>query len=492
MSKFYTHFNVRGNTILHTGYENGRKFFRKEPYSPSLFIPTKRETEYKTFDGKTQLGRIQFSNISEARDYVNQYSDVEGHTIYGLTQYEYAFISDMYRGEVPYDLKQLKILYFDIETTAEQGFPDMQTFNEKVIAITCIVGNLCVVLAYDPFASSRSQKYVADENVHYIECGTENELLVKFVEFIKDQSPDIISGYNSDFFDIPYLVGRMDRIIEPGYAKNLSPWKEIRTRRMSIGGREYVAHDFLGIVSLDYMEVYKKFANKRPENYRLDTLARDELKNKKVEYSGTYRDLYTKDWQKFIDYNIQDVLLVKKLEEKLKLIEMIITIAYESKVNFIDVFKQVRLWDIIIFNFLREKKLVVPPKSDSDKSEKYAGAAVKDPIIGMHDWVVSFDVNSLYPMLIVQYNISPEKLLDDGKQDVIIDLLLNKEYNLDFLKTKNACMTANGYQFDRNGQGFLPEIIETMYKERKIYKRKMLESQALLQSVKEELQRRKA
>ena len=166
-----------------------------------------------------------------------------------------------------------------------------------------------------------------------------------------------------------------------------------------------------------------------------------ELGKKKLDHSefDTFKDFYTKAWNKFVDYNIQDVRLVDALEEKMKLIELAVTMAFDAKVNFTDVFYQVRMWDMIIYNDLKRKGIVIPPKKDESKSEKYAGAYVKEPIPGIYDWVVSFDLNSLYPHLIMQYNISPETLLDERYPNVSVDKLLNEEVDLSGLDGVTVC-----------------------------------------------------
>lgn len=483
MSKFYTHFALRGNNVLYVGRENGKKIIRKVPYKPSLFVPSKTSTKYISFDHKSWLNRIKFDSVMEARDYVERYSDVDGYEVHGMQSYDYAYISDEFPDKIDYDFSKIKIMYFDIETTCETGFPSLQTFDQSVIAITCSIEDKFVVFGLGDYT-------VSSENVEYRKFSSERDLLIGFVEYIKFESPDVISGYNISLFDVPYLVGRMDRIVEPDYAQNISPWKAMKSRIMTIQGKTYTVHDFLGIVSLDYMEVYKKFRLKKLENYKLQTLAEVELNESKVKFEGNFKTLYTTDYQKFIDYNIQDVRIVAKLEEKLKLMEMIFSIAYNAKCNYIDVFKQVRLWDTIIFNHLRKYKMIIPPKKDEEKDAQYEGAAVKEPLVGFHKWIASFDVNSLYPMLIVQYNISPEKLIGTEKLNVSVEELLSEGKDLSYLKKKDWAMAANGHHFLRDSQGFLPRILESMYEDRKKYKKDMLKYKGELEKIKQELRNR--
>jgi DNA polymerase elongation subunit (family B) len=241
-----------------------------------------------------------------------------------------------------------------------------------------------------------------------------------------------------------------------------------------INGRKHTTFDVGGLTQLDYLDLYKKFTYKVQESYRLDYIAEVELGQKKLDHSefDTFKDFYTKGWQKFIEYNIIDVELVDRLEDKMKLIELALTMAYDAKVNYADVFYQVRMWDNIIYTYLKKRDIVIPPRNKERKDEKYAGAYVKEPIPGMYDWVVSFDLNSLYPHLIMQYNISPETLLEERHPTVNVDKILN--HNLTFEMYKDYAVCANGAMYRKDVRGFLPELMEKIYNERVIFKKKML------------------
>jgi len=222
----------------------------------------------------------------------------------------------------------------------------------------------------------------------------------------------------------------------------------------------------------------------------LDYIASVELGQKKLDHSefDTFKDFYTKNWEKFIDYNIIDVELVDRLEDKMKLIELALTMAYDAKVNYADVFYQVRMWDTIIYNYLKKRNIVIPQKDRSEKNEKYAGAYVKEPIPGKYDYVVSFDLNSLYPHLMMQFNISPETLVDDRHPTVNVEKILKKD--LSFENYKDYAICPNGAMYRKDFRGFLPELMEKMYEERKIFKRKMLEEKKKLEEIESEINRR--
>ena len=241
-----------------------------------------------------------------------------------------------------------------------------------------------------------------------------------------------------------------------------------------IKGRKFTTYDIGGVTQLDYLDLYKKFTYTNQESYRLDHIALVELGQQKLDHSefDTFKDFYNGNWKKFIDYNIVDVELVDRLEDKMKLIELAVTMAYDAKVNYVDVFYQVRMWDTIIYNYLKKRNIVIPQKEDSQKDAKYAGAYVKEPIPGKYDWVVSFDLNSLYPHLIMQYNISPETLLEERHPTVNVDKILNEQITFEMYKNNAVC--ANGAMYRKDVRGFLPELMDKIYKDRTVYKKKML------------------
>jgi DNA polymerase elongation subunit (family B) len=311
--------------------------------------------------------------------------------------------------------------------------------------------------------------------------------------------PDVISGWNIKFFDIPYLVNRITKLFGEDEAKKLSPWNRLSEREAFVMNREHQVFDLDGIATLDYIQLYRKFTYSQQESYRLDNIAHVELGEKKLDYSEfeTLHQLYKHDYQKFIEYNIKDVELVEKLEDKMKLIELALTLAYDNKVNYDDVFTQVRMWDSIVYNHLMKKKIVIPQMKMGEKKTQYEGAYVKDPICGMHEWVVSFDLNSLYPHLIMQYNISMETLVQPSnysiemrntvrENKVNVDSMLNRQVRLDYLKNVGVTLTPNCQFFNVKKQGVLPEIMDSMYKDRTRYKKLALEAKKKIETVLED------
>ena len=332
----------------------------------------------------------------------------------------------------------------------------------------------------DDFKTYACGEYDPPPHVRYIKCINEEQLLTEFINDWASNFPDIVTGWNSRFFDIPYLINRIIRILGEKAANKLSPWGWFRENEVSlVGNRKMQVFDIVGISSIDYLDAYKKFTYVNRESYSLNHIAYAELGEKKLDYeeAATLHELYKTNFQRYLDYNVHDVVLVERLEEKMKLMEMIVSLAYMAKCNFNDVFSPVKMWDCIIYNHLREQKIVIPPKKHEQKTDTYEGAYVKDPQVGRHKWVCSFDLNSLYPHLIMQYNISPETLLGMHSKGGMVDALLDQEIDTDFLKEKNITMTPNGSLYSRKKQGFLPALMEKMYTDRVKYKKMMLEEQ---------------
>jgi DNA polymerase elongation subunit (family B) len=481
--KFYTNCTCIGNNILYRGIENGERVNHKFTFRPKLFVPTNKQTKWKTLDGKF-VDKIEFDDINDAKDFVRKYEGVDNFVYYGNTKYHYVHLGDAFPNMVDYDYSRVVVANIDIEVASEGGFAPPENPFEQVIAITIESNGTYVVFGCGEFTTD-------NENIKYIRCENETDLLQRFMSHWEHLAPDIVTGWNVQFYDIPYIVNRISRLFGDKEAKRLSPWKYLSTRSAAYKGRMHQVVELVGISTLDYIELYRKY-QPRQESEKLNYIAYAELGEKKISYEeyGDLHTLYKSNYQKFIEYNIKDVELVKKLEEKLKLIEMVVALAYDAKVNYTDTFAQVRMWDTIIYNYLKQKNIVLPRLTENVKGAEYAGAYVKDVVPGMYEWVVSFDLNSLYPNLIAQFNISPERLLPELHRPVTVRSLLSRSENTSDLKESNVSLAANGHCFSNDKIGFLPDILMRMYEDRKLYKKKMLDAQRELERVKEELNRR--
>tara|TARA_B100001093_G_scaffold172067_1_gene164849 strand:- start:4542 stop:7031 length:2490 start_codon:yes stop_codon:yes gene_type:complete len=467
--KFYTNVQMIGDSFLVRGYDNGEYIQFREKYNPTLFVPSKKKTFYKTLDGE-YVAPIKPGSVRDCRDFYKKYEEVDEFKIYGNERYIYQYISDKYpEAEIKFDIGKVRLLTVDIETRSENGFPDVESADQEILLISVQDYNTKDITTWGvgPFK-------VKQDNVRYIQFNNEHDMLSSFIQWWMDNTPDVVTGWNIQLFDMPYITKRIERLLGVKLARRLSPWGLVSQKEVFIKGRRQVFYDIGGITQLDYLDLYKKFTYKAQESYRLDYIASVELGQKKLDHSefDTFKDFYTNGWQKFVEYNIKDVELVDRLEDKMKLIELALTMAYDAKVNYNDVFYQVRMWDTIIYNYLKKKGIVIPQKEQSDKSDKYAGAYVKEPIPGKYDWVVSFDLNSLYPHLIMQYNISPETLRETRHPKATVDRILEKEIEID---GKDA-VAANGAQYRKDKRGFLPELMEKMYNERVIFKKRMIDA----------------
>ena len=462
MSRLYSNVTLLGDSILCRGYENGDPVSFKEIIKPTLFVPSPKG-KWKSLTGEKMTPVVQ-DGARRAREFIEKYKDVNNFEVHGYERFVYQWISEKYPGQLRFNMSDMKIITIDIEVACENGFPDVEASQEEMLCITI------KDLATGKFITWGTREAKVD--TEYRVFWTEQEMLADFHKWWCSNTPDIITGWNCNLYDIPYICRRLERVLGEKWQKSLSPWNKVNMREVYIQGRRNLAYDILGVSILDYLDLYRKFTYTNQESYRLEHIATVELGEGKLDHSEfeNFKDFYTEHWQKFVEYNIKDVDLVDRLEKKMKLLELAITMAYDAKVNFEDVYSQVRMWDTLIYNYLKERKICVPPRQESKKDDKYAGAYVKEPIPGLYDWVVSFDLNSLYPHLIMEYNISPETLVPTRYPSISVDKILNGEIDID----SDYCVAANGAQYRKDIQGFLPEMMQKIYDERTIYKKKML------------------
>jgi DNA polymerase elongation subunit (family B) len=470
---FYTNIHLIGDSVLVRGYKDGERFAHRVPYKPKMFVPS-HEGDWKSIDGRS-LAPVEQGSIREARNFISQYKDVVGFEIYGLEKFEYAYVNEQWIDGVDYDRNLINTVFLDIEVAVDKGFPKPEDAAQPVTAITLWSKGVFYVLHYGDYEIHR-------EDVKALRCKDEVDLLLKFLDLWRRVDPDILTGWNTTFFDIPYLVNRITQLLGEKMMRELSPWKLVFKDEKEIQGRTQVSAQIVGVASLDYLDLYKKFTYSQQESYRLDHIGYVELGEQKLDYSeyGTLQTLYVENHQKFIEYNVKDVELVVNIDAKMKLIDMALALAYDAKVNYEDVYTQVRMWDVLIHNYLWKEGIAVSPKRFTGKDSQYVGAYVKEPQVGMHSNIMSFDLNSLYPMLMVQYNISPEMLVDAPPLSVSIDDLVHGRFpEID----KDKCLTANGHCFRKEKQGFLPQMLQKMYDSRKEAKENMLDAMKELEEV---------
>ena len=461
----YTHTTtIKQNVLVRARSSDGRAHFIKTAYRPTYYLPTNEYTGETSLDGCPLLPYEQDS-IRDGRIFLSEHREAHGNI-----QCEYMLLSDVYGAKdiVP-EMDRLLIWNFDIEVDSETSFaaPDNPTNGITAITVMWRHRGERGTVTYG------LQPYKAAEGVEYVQCEDEKALLKQFIQNWRADYPDIVTGWNVQLYDIPYLVGRIKRELGESAAKSLSPYKHLAERKVMFYGREQLAVDIRGVATLDYLELYRKFTFTQQESYRLDHIAHVELGQRKLSYAE-YRSLsalYVENYAAFMDYNVQDVQLVESLDDKMKLIELVCALAYSAKTNYTDTFRQVRLWDTMIYHHLRAQHQQIPPKKSESKDTQYVGAYVKPPQVGQHEWVCSFDVASMYPHIIRQWNLSPETLVDRRIMTLTVDTLLDRTDVASHLwdgeqAPEGYALAANGVLTQRDKEGFLPAMLKTLYAER--------------------------
>lgn len=484
---FYTCIDRHMNSLRYRGYDDeGKKVYNSYKFRPVMYLESKdKAAKWRSLEG-IPLEPMRFDSMSECREFAKSYEGVPNFKIYGNDRHIPAFIQAEFPNEIKYDRRLIDIAYIDIETAygvipgvTTTSFPEPSEARHSVLTIALKSSRAEQYIVwglkdYDPSASS-----IPHLKKEYRQFETEAEMLLDFIAWWSDtlNMPDVITGWNTTLFDVPYLVNRISRVLGSDEASKLSPWGKIEQKTVTVKGRENTLYNIAGIQQLDYMDLFQKFTLNtygKQESYKLDHIAEVVLGQNKLDYGeeGTLAKLYERDFQKFVDYNIVDVELIERFEAKLGLINLVFTLAYFGGVNYSDTLGTVAIWDSIIFRRLALKKIAVPPSRPSQKVS-YPGGFVKEVVPGMYDWVMSFDLNSLYPNIIIQYNMSPETLvrhmhLPSMNPDVV---LTNKTH---ISPEQNLAVAANGACFRRDKQGFLPEIIEELYNRRVGIKAEMI------------------
>lgn len=487
--KFYTAVNRFGNSILYRGYDNGQRVMDRIKYRPQLYLPSKTPAtaKWKSLDD-VPVESLRFESMKDCKEFVELYRDTPSFKIYGNDRHIPAFIQSQFPLEIQFDQSLIDIATIDIETAHNEitGYSEASQAENEIISIAIksgasfLVGKnnrpSCNIWGIKPYDKDKS--IVKRYDIQYHQYRSEEEMLVAFITWWSDpaNTPDIVTGWNIRAYDIPYLVNRISRILGDTMAKRLSPWLHIDQKESTWKGKTQIVYELSGIQQLDYLDLFKKFAYTygNQESYKLGYIASVVLGDTKIDYSdvGSLANLEKADYQKFVDYNIKDVELVDRLEEKLGLITLVMTMAYLGGVNYSETLGTTAIWDSIIFRRLARKNIAIPAMSSAIKSD-YPGGYVKEPQIGMHEWVMSFDLNSLYPNLIVQYNMSPETYIDRiSVPGLTPDSILSTNH-VD-VPDSNLAVSANGACFRRDRKGIIPEIIEELYDRRVAVKKKML------------------
>ena len=506
---FYINCAHKDDYLLLVHFAKGMKQYHAVHYKPHVFIPSDNpKSKYKGIHGEP-LKKRDFSAIHDARNYIKfqlQLYGGQNKTVFGNLNWQYVYLSERYPEHEDFsDLTNrtnfLTIINIDIEVTSADGFPKPETADQKVTAITMKVSGPdrtdrrnTIVFGLEDKDIKTPYKNPDPGKIDYRAFSDESSMLKAFLDEWESINPDIVTGWYIEYFDIPYLINRINNVLDPVQTARLSVWETVRERNsLSAKGESLRTFDILGLSILDYMALYKRFSLKGQESYSLNHIAHVELKKRKLAYEeyGNLDVLRKQNYQRFIDYNIRDVELVEELDQKLKFIQMATLLAYDAKVNFYDVFAQTRMWDAIIYNYLKDKNIVLPPRNEPPEGDKnLEGAFVKDPQTGMHEWVVSLDLDSMYPSIMIQWNISPDTLVQGEHLSFDIDKVLEERPDFEGLRDNNVCLAPSGFAFTKGKRGFLPEMLIRMYEDRVSAKKQASLYRAQIAAINDELKDR--
>ena len=486
--EFYTQVSRIVNTICYRGYKDGVRVSFRESFSPTIYLAVNEETEWKTLQGQNVFP-IQKETMKEATAALSNQAEISNSKVYGNSNFAAQWIQERYPNHIEHDPNQVLVANLDIEVASDDGFPDPERAEREVQSIALKYFGRPTIFVWalqDKYDQFKTELDVDPEDIRFIKCDGEVDLLLKFLNWwnSKDTCPDVITGWNVRQFDMPYLVNRVHRLLGNESVKKFSPWGNVRAKEVGIMNRKAQVYELVGIEQLDYWDLFQKFGYLTYgvlESYKLDHVAFTVLGEKKISYEehGNLFTLYKEDYQKFIDYNIKDVLLVEKIDEKMGLINLAMTIAYKGGCNYQEAFGTTQLWDTYIYRELCKSKIVVPPKVDRP-AQDIVGGYVKTPMVGRHRWVVSFDLNSLYPHLMMQYNMSPETVVNRATPGVSVESCLERMRPPSSMP--DHTIAANGVHFRKDKKGVIPQIIEGLYAERKGIKRNMLDAQSKVEA----------
>jgi DNA polymerase elongation subunit (family B) len=442
---------------------------QKFPFKPYGYLPDQAGS-YKSLNG-TRLKRVN-SNLKNNPDSYESDLNEEVRTLIDL----YYEMDEPSKGH--------RVLFFDIETAKdEHGYSTIDDVRTSITAIAYYdkSGNERRVLLLDE--RERIKESVLDGDGYTIEIfRSERDLLTRFINAFAEIAPTIITGWNTDGYDIPYLLKRCKKVLGAQSINRLS----------SAGIVDYNSRNgkwkIFGVSSLDYLRLYKNFTYTELPNYRLDTVGKAELGTGKVEYDGDLDTLFEQDIHKFAWYNMTDVDIVANLDEKLQLINLARTICHKGHVPYEDVYYASKYLDGAAIVDLKRNGFVAPNKKfrfvEEENHVDLAGAYVMPPIPGLYKWIYDLDLTSLYPSIIMSLNISPETKVaviqnwDENcllKSDAVT-VKLNTGYSVEDVKTwlhdNNYTVASNGAVYETSKIGFLPAILEKWFNERVIFKDK--------------------
>jgi DNA polymerase elongation subunit (family B) len=457
---------------LFTWDKDGNRIAPELSYNPYVYLETKQDTGIKSLF-KTNLKKKIFKTQKDRSIFVRS-SGIE--RLFENISTDQQFLIDQFhtKNEEPeFNANPLKVFFLDIETYSPDHFPVPDKAMDPINVIT-IYDSI-----RDHFISWGTKKLDKNiKNCTYAYCTSEASLLDCFLSYIEQDYPDILTGWNSEFFDIPYIINRVSKILGEDDAKRLSPINNVySTTRQGQFGRLQTRWYIKGVSCIDYMDVYKKFSIGLRESYKLDAIAEHELGDKKVDYGNTnLSSLADDDWQTFVEYNVQDVNLLVKMEDKLRYLELLRMLAYTGLTTFESAMGTLSVITGACVIKARQSDLIIPTFTKDGSGERYEGAYVGEPQRGFQENIISFDANSLYPNTMITLNLSPEtkvgKIIDTSDSIVTIKHVNGQVYELpskkflEFVQKEDLSISKAKVLFTQKYKGIVPEIVDKLYQSR--------------------------
>jgi len=497
MIEFYTCVDRHMNNILYRGYDaDGRKIYNKIKYKPTMYLEAKSsDTLWHTLEG-TPVEEMKFESMSDCRNFQKTYEDIKSFKIYGNDRHIISYIQEKFPDKIQFKSSRIEICFLDIENMVSSTgeFTESTVADQEITLIGLKASTHSHYIQWGTKHFDQDKSLVPHINLERREFDSEHEMLSDFITWWSDpmNTPDVITGWNTKLYDVPYLINRLSRVLGSDEAKRLSPWNNISQRtKIDKTGKDCTFFDISGVQQLDYLDLFIKFSLNtygKQESHKLDFIADLVLGEGKINYGesgySNLTELYEKDYDFYCSYNLVDIELITKLEEKLGTINLVFTLSYYAGTNYNDTLGTVAIWDAIIFRYLANKRIAIPQNEVSFKTE-YEGGYVKEAHKGRFDWVMTYDLNSLYPNTIIQYNMSPETIVPHMKvpgitPEKILENIDRKQWSPE----ENLAIAANGCCFKRDKQGFLGALMEDIYMNRVLVKRRMIEAQKELELLK--------
>jgi DNA polymerase elongation subunit (family B) len=467
--------NRRKSIRLWTWDDDGERVERLIPFKPHIYFEHKNGKDGLSIF-KTPLQKREFENGFDRRKWVDS-AGID--RIFDNLPPEQQFLIDTYgdsKDQSAFVENPLRIFYLDIEVYSPDEFPKADEAKHPVNLITLFdsLDGKYHTWGTDAYKGTES-------NVIYTECTSESALFRAFMNYWTTNYPDVVTNWNGDGFDIPYIVNRTERLFGADYPKRLSPTGRIwSTEKLDRFKNPITEWNIQGVSCIDYLKAYKKFSRNERESYTLGYIGELEVDEGKIDHEGSLAELADKDWDTFVKYNIRDCKILVKMEHKLHFLELCRMIAYKGLTKFE---KALATNNVVAGAFALQARKVnlIIPTFNYEKGGKPPGGLVRYPENGFNDDITSFDAKSLYPNTIISMNLSPETKLGQTYTDdnfTFVTTVRGKEFKLRndefkaWMVKNNVCKSVHGTLFTQNVKGIIPSIIEDIYSDRIVSQKK--------------------